>query len=94
MVVPRPIRPERPRGSELEVFETILYDRLSGKRVRCTTCQRKYLGNVHGHPAENTYCPRCGNLLIRRGGFSILRNDIVDGRCIHCGSPIWGTFDS
>ena len=53
-----------------------------------------YLGNVHGHHAENTYCPRCGNLLIRRGGFSILRNDIVDGRCIHCGSPIWGTFDS
>jgi len=53
-----------------------------------------YLGNVHGHPAENTYCPRCGNLLIRRDGFSVLRNDIVDGKCIHCGFPIWGTFDS
>jgi len=28
-----------------------------------------YLGNVHGHAYENTYCPRCGNLLIRRDGF-------------------------
>lgn len=53
-----------------------------------------YLGNVHGHPAENTYCPRCGNLLIQRGGFTVLRNDIADGRCIHCGFRIWGTFDS
>ncbi len=53
-----------------------------------------YLGNVHGHSAENTYCPRCGNLLIRRNGFIVLRNDIAGGRCIHCGFSIWGTFDS
>jgi len=27
-----------------------------------------YLGNVPGHPAENTYCPGCGNLLVERLG--------------------------
>jgi pyruvate formate lyase activating enzyme len=53
-----------------------------------------YLGNVHGHSAENTYCPRCGNLLIHRNGFIILRNDVADGRCIHCGFKIWGAYDS
>ena len=53
-----------------------------------------YFGNVHGHSAENIYCPRCGNLLIRRGGFIVMRNDIAGDRCIHCGFQIWGTFDS
>jgi pyruvate formate lyase activating enzyme len=53
-----------------------------------------YLGNVHGHPAENTYCPHCGNLLIRRDGFTVVRNDLVDCGCGHCGSPISGAFDS
>jgi pyruvate formate lyase activating enzyme len=29
-----------------------------------------YLGNVPGHPYEHTYCPKCGELLIKRDGFS------------------------
>ncbi|MGC8645274.1 MAG: AmmeMemoRadiSam system radical SAM enzyme [Thermoplasmata archaeon] len=45
-----------------------------------------YLGNVPGHPYENTYCPNCGKELVRRFGFSILRYDIgEDGRCPYCG---------
>ena len=30
-----------------------------------------YLGNVLGHRYENTYCPGCGELLIRRWGLSV-----------------------
>jgi pyruvate formate lyase activating enzyme len=45
-----------------------------------------YIGNVPGHPFENTYCPNCGRELVRRFGFSILRYDIgKDGRCPYCG---------
>ena len=30
-----------------------------------------YVGNVYGHKYESTYCPRCGELLIRRIGFEL-----------------------
>ncbi|MFQ5647993.1 MAG: AmmeMemoRadiSam system radical SAM enzyme, partial [Candidatus Aenigmatarchaeota archaeon] len=30
-----------------------------------------YLGNVPGHEYESTYCPKCGELLIRRIGFQL-----------------------
>jgi len=37
-----------------------------------------YLGNVPGHRYENTYCPECGETLIRRYGFEIIRWNITD----------------
>ena len=30
-----------------------------------------YLGNVPGHPLENTYCPQCGKIVVKRNGFDI-----------------------
>ena len=30
-----------------------------------------YIGNVPGHPLENTYCPNCGQELVKRFGFQI-----------------------
>lgn len=53
-----------------------------------------YLGKIHGDSADNTHCPRCGNLLIEGNGFIILRDNIADGRRIACGFKIWGGFDS
>ena len=47
-----------------------------------------YLGNVPGHPGENTYCPRCGELLIERWGFTISRLRLEDGCCPRCGEAI------
>jgi pyruvate formate lyase activating enzyme len=48
-----------------------------------------YLGNVPGHPAENTYCPSCGQLLIERGGYA-LRQILLTGQstCPSCGHRI------
>ncbi|MET1101746.1 MAG: AmmeMemoRadiSam system radical SAM enzyme [Pyrodictiaceae archaeon] len=45
-----------------------------------------YIGNVWGHPLENTYCPRCGSPVIERRGFSIIawRLD-KESRCKSCG---------
>ena len=54
-----------------------------------------YLGNLPGlvKTYENTYCPRCGALLIERIGYRILRQEIgPDGRCPHCGEPIPGIW--
>ena len=51
-----------------------------------------YIGNVPGHPAENTYCPDCGNLLIERIGYTIKQNNIVAGICKFCGRSIPGRW--
>lgn len=31
-----------------------------------------YVGNVPGHPGENTYCPKCGRVVIGRYHFSLI----------------------
>ena len=54
-----------------------------------------YLGNIVGHPFENTYCPSCNELLIERYGFSISRYRLSsDKRCPSCQReiPIVGSF--
>lgn len=48
-----------------------------------------YVGNVLGE--ENTFCPSCGRLLIRRAGYRILENHVQpDGRCPDCGTLVAG----
>ncbi|MFQ6074778.1 MAG: AmmeMemoRadiSam system radical SAM enzyme [Candidatus Bathyarchaeia archaeon] len=48
-----------------------------------------YVGNVPGHVFENTYCPRCGELLIERDIFSVISYRITsDRRCPKCGDEI------
>jgi pyruvate formate lyase activating enzyme len=51
-----------------------------------------YIGNVVGHPAENTYCPKCKQLLIERRGYFILQNNIQNGKCKFCGEKIEGIW--
>jgi pyruvate formate lyase activating enzyme len=48
-----------------------------------------YLGNVWGHPLEHTYCPACGNVVVRRFGSTIQswRLD-PENRCRNCGQTI------
>jgi len=47
-----------------------------------------YAGNIPGHPAESTACPRCDEVLIERQGFRLVRNGITEGCCPHCGERI------
>ncbi|ADP77722.1 Radical SAM domain protein [Methanothermus fervidus DSM 2088] len=47
-----------------------------------------YLGNVPGHKFENTYCPKCGELLIKRRNFKILRWKLKNFKCPKCKFPI------
>ena len=54
-----------------------------------------YTGNVPGQEYENTYCPKCGELLIRRFGFTISEYNITpDKTCPKCGThiPIVGEY--
>ncbi len=48
-----------------------------------------YLGNVPGHPAENTICPNCNEVVIKRYSFEITEWNLTkDMRCPVCGQDI------
>ncbi len=51
-----------------------------------------YTGNIQLDGYEDTYCPSCKSLLIRREGYNILKNDIAGGNCKFCGYKIYGAF--
>jgi pyruvate formate lyase activating enzyme len=51
-----------------------------------------YVGNVPGHRMENTYCPECEALLIKRWGLMVVKNDLLEGGCLHCGRLIYGDW--
>jgi pyruvate formate lyase activating enzyme len=53
-----------------------------------------YIGNVPGHPAQNTYCPQCRQLLVERVGFTAGRMLIHEGRCPFCQHPIPGIWQA
>ena len=52
-----------------------------------------YIGNVPGHPAQNTYCPQCRKMLVERLGFTasslLIRKD---GTCPFCRHQIPGIW--
>jgi len=49
-----------------------------------------YLGNVS--LPEDTYCPKCDELLIDRSGYNVTLNKIKNGKCPKCGREIEGVW--
>ncbi|MDR2202768.1 MAG: AmmeMemoRadiSam system radical SAM enzyme [Nitrososphaerota archaeon] len=48
-----------------------------------------YLGNMFGHVAENTYCPACNELIIRRNSYEITQWHLTDNmHCQFCDNPL------
>ena len=47
-----------------------------------------YLGNVIDESYENTFCPRCGNVIVRRNGFNAKVVGFKNGKCSRCGNVI------
>jgi pyruvate formate lyase activating enzyme len=52
-----------------------------------------YVGNVPGHPGNQTHCPGCGDMVIERKGFFVVADRIADGKCSGCGTPIAGVWE-
>ncbi|HNX40531.1 MAG TPA: AmmeMemoRadiSam system radical SAM enzyme [Methanothrix sp.] len=50
-----------------------------------------YAGNIPGE-SENTLCPSCGELLIERIGYRIMRNSLREGCCPHCRTALAGVW--
>ncbi|MCM8785675.1 MAG: AmmeMemoRadiSam system radical SAM enzyme [Candidatus Omnitrophica bacterium] len=51
-----------------------------------------YIGNVENSQYENTYCSGCGKILIKRRGFFVLENNIIDGKCKFCKTKVEGVW--
>ena len=51
-----------------------------------------YLGNVPGHPAESTYCPKCRHMVVERLGFTVKNIRLHKGRCPDCQQEIAGVW--
>ena len=51
-----------------------------------------YIGNVPGHPAQNTYCPKCRKMLVERVGFTAGQMLIQKNHCPFCQQPIPGIW--
>ena len=51
-----------------------------------------YIGNVPGHPAENTWCPKCRRVVVERAGFVVKTMRLEQGRCPYCGLTIPGRW--
>lgn len=47
-----------------------------------------YVGNIPGHDGENTYCPKCKQLLVHRVGYEI--ELLTEGICPSCNTSISG----
>ncbi|MGA2185572.1 MAG: AmmeMemoRadiSam system radical SAM enzyme [Bryobacteraceae bacterium] len=52
-----------------------------------------YLGNVPGHPAESTYCPKCRRAVVERAGLAVQAVHLRKGKCQYCGQAIPGIWE-
>jgi len=66
---------------------------------KCWNIGKKYLKYVYAYtsrdpenPMNNTYCPKCGKLLITRYGCSMVDNKIKNGKCPDCEEKIIGIW--
>ena len=51
-----------------------------------------YLGNVPGHAAEKTYCPKCRRVVVDREGYLVKAVNLDKGKCRYCQQPIAGVW--
>jgi pyruvate formate lyase activating enzyme len=51
-----------------------------------------YIGNIPSVHEENTYCPQCKRMILERISYTIIKNNIDDGKCEFCKTPIAGVW--
>ncbi|WP_433830880.1 AmmeMemoRadiSam system radical SAM enzyme [Actinoplanes sp. CA-015351] len=52
-----------------------------------------YVERALGDEGRATYCPGCGETVVRRGIWRLEHSEIQEGRCGRCGSPIEGRWN-
>jgi pyruvate formate lyase activating enzyme len=52
-----------------------------------------YTGNAPGVEEDGTFCYYCKSCLIRRDGYTLVENSVVDNKCSVCGRTVDGVFN-
>jgi pyruvate formate lyase activating enzyme len=52
-----------------------------------------FVGNVPGHEGNNTYCPKCKKIVVKRSGMFTSEINLKNGKCEYCGYAIKGIWD-
>lgn len=71
-------------------YYTLVYGRPSVTHQE--GCHFVYCGNLPGLEGENTSCPSCKKIIIKRYGFRILENHLTSGKCAFCARVIPGVW--
>ena len=81
-----------PRYKLQDIDATPLSALLSARRMAQEEGMRfVYIGNTSLADAENTYCPKCGSLLVKREGYAVSSGSF-SGICPACGADIAGVW--
>lgn len=51
-----------------------------------------YTGNLSNIETSSTYCKNCAKAILVRNGYELLENNIIDGKCKFCKTPVDGRF--
>ncbi len=70
--------PRTPTSTLLRAFEI----------AKAACLEFVYLGNVTAGDKDDTFCPRCGSLAVRREGFYVTSTHLDGGRCAKCGADL------
>jgi pyruvate formate lyase activating enzyme len=68
----------------------IIFDIL--ETAKAMGIQYLYAGNVSSDYWENTHCPKCNTLLIKRHGYYTRVLELSEGKCASCGHTIAGVW--
>lgn len=52
-----------------------------------------YTGNLPDEEGDSTFCPKCKKLLIKRRLFSVIENNLKQGKCGYCNEKIDGVWE-
>ncbi len=47
-----------------------------------------YIGNLETEYGENTHCPECGKIVIKRNRFKVLEQNLIENECKFCESVV------
>ena len=51
-----------------------------------------YIGNITGNKSENTFCPNCNKIVVKRNGYSSKKINFINETCQNCGEKIIGKW--
>lgn len=52
-----------------------------------------FIGNVPGKEGQDSHCPDCKKVVIERNGYTIINNNLNEGKCKYCGTGIAGVWN-